>query len=355
MAPVGLKDVARAAGVSYKTVSRVVNGEATVSGETRRRVQEAVAQLGYRPNHSARSLRRGRTQTLRLIMYLGEAHVRQERFQDDVVAAIIDRSAAMGYSVLLELARDDDDAAQLARYGDRRSDGTVLLDGREASPIVPVLVRSGTPTVVLVNPEATPAFASVDADFAGGAEAMVGYLIDQGHRRIAHIGDNPVIHSSRGRRAGYERALRRAGIDVDERLIDVAGPMRHHGYASAGRLLDRHPDLTAFFCVNDLSALGAIECLRARGRRVPQDASVTGYDDIAAARYATPPLTTVRIPWYEMAETATARLIASIDGRGDFPFRREFPVEVTLRGTTGPAPDADRRPAGGRNDPVADR
>ena len=91
--PPGLKDVAKVAGVSYKTVSRVVNGEATVSDETRRRVEVAVTQLGYRPNHSARSLRRGRTQTLRLIMFLGKAHVRQERFQDDVIAAIIDRSA----------------------------------------------------------------------------------------------------------------------------------------------------------------------------------------------------------------------------------------------------------------------
>src|SRR6266508_113804 len=105
MAQVGLKDVARAAGVSYKTVSRVVNGEATVSTATRLRVEAAVAELSYRPNLSARSLRRGRTQTLRLVMYLRETHLRHERFQDEVIAAIINHATASGYSVLLELAR----------------------------------------------------------------------------------------------------------------------------------------------------------------------------------------------------------------------------------------------------------
>ncbi|MEA2523390.1 MAG: hypothetical protein QOF73_617 [Thermomicrobiales bacterium] len=338
VAQVVLKDVARAAGVSYKTVSRVVNGEALVSEATRRRVEAAVAELGYQPNHSAQSLRRGRTHTLRLIMYLRETHLRQERFQDEVIAAIIDRATQAGYSVLLELTRDDDSPAQLARFGDRRSDGTILLDGRSASPLVPTLRRGGTPTVILVNPDADPSFGSIDANFVGGARQMVRHLIELGHRRIAHLADDPALHSSRGRRQGYEEALREAGIEPEGDLMEPTGYTRNHGSAAAERVLARRPEVTAFFCVNDLTALGAVEYLRQSGRRVSEDVSVTGYDDISLARYATPPLTTLRIPWYEMAEAATSQVIGAVAGDEAFPARREFPVELILRETTGPAP-----------------
>jgi DNA-binding LacI/PurR family transcriptional regulator len=338
VAQVGLKDVARAAGVSYKTVSRVVNGEAPVSEATRSRVEAAVAELGYRPNLSARNLRRGRTQTLSLVMYIRETHLRHERFQDEVIAAIINRATAANYSVLLELVRVEDPPEQLARFGDRRSDGTILLDGRSESPVVAILRNAGIPTVMLVNPEAEATFGSVDVDFHGGAVRMVRRLVELGHRRIAHLADDPDIHSSRGRRQGYEQALREAGIAVEEELIVATGFMRHHGYAATGRLLDRRPDVTAFFCVNDLTAFGVVECLKERGKRVPGDASVTGYDDIPLARHATPPLTTVRIPWYEMSEAATAHLIDAVEGRSTAVARQVFPVEVIERETTGPAP-----------------
>jgi DNA-binding LacI/PurR family transcriptional regulator len=338
VAQVGLKDVARAAGVSYKTVSRVVNGEAPVSAETRSRVEAAISELGYRPNLSARNLRRGRTQTLSLVMYIRETQLRHERFQDEVIAAIVHTATSANYSVLLELVRVEDPPDHLARFGDRRSDGTILLDGRKESPVAAILRNAGIPTVMLVNPEAEATFGSVDVDFYGGAVQMVRRLIELGHRRIAHLADDPDIRSSRGRRQGYEQALQEAGIAVEEELIVPTGYMRHHGYAATNQLLDRRPDVTAFFCVNDLTAFGVVECLKARGKRVPEDASVTGYDDIPLARHATPPLTTVRIPWYELSAAATAHLIEAVEGRSTTVAREVFPVELVERETTGPAP-----------------
>lgn len=336
MPAVGLKDVARIAGVSYKTVSRVVNGEAPVSDETRRRVEAAVAELGYRPNQSARNLRRGRTQTIRLVIHLRGPQLRQERFQDDVVSAVVNQATAANYSVLLELTRTGDSPAQLARFGDRRSDGTILLDGRSDSPMVPVLRGAAEPTVIMVNPDADPGFGSVDADFVGGADVIVSHLIDQGHRRIAHLADDMVIHSSRGRLQGYETALRRAGLP-SEGLVEMTGYTRQHGYDGTARLFARASDVTAIVCVNDLTAFGAIDYLRENGLEVPDDVSVTGYDDIALARWSTPPLTTLHIPWFEMAEAATASLIATLGGEQPPLIRQTFPVELVPRETAGPA------------------
>jgi DNA-binding LacI/PurR family transcriptional regulator len=268
-------------------------------------------------------------------MHIRESHLLDERFQDEVIAAVVDAGTAAGYSILLELTRDTDSPAQLARLGDLRADGTVLLDGRSQSPVAPVLAANANPTVVLVNPELEQSFGSIDADFEGGAYRMVTYLIKLGHRRIAHIGDDLRLHSSRQRHLGYECAIRDAGLDVDPNLTVIAGYMRHHGVTATKELLVRAPDFTAIFCVNDLTAFGAIDCLTAQGRRVPDDVSVTGYDDIAAAQHHEPPISTIHIPWYEMAEASTTAVIAAIE-RGESPSTHVFAVDQVIRSTTGP-------------------
>lgn len=338
MATSRLKDVAQRAGVSYKTVSRVVNGEPGVGEATRLRVQQAIDELGYQANHSARSLRRGRTQTIRFILGLREMHLRQERFQDDVIAAVADAGTAAGYSILLELARSGDTAAELARFSDKRADGTLLLEGRKDTSLIPILKASQTPTVLLVNPDAEPSFGSVSVDFEGGAFEMVSRLIALGHRRIAHIADDQRLFSSSERLAGYRRALETAGIPYDESLVIVRDYSRQSGVEAAGLLMAMQPRPTALFCVNDLTALGALDYLREHGIRVPDEVSVTGFDDIPMARLADPPLSTIHIPWYEAAEAATVALIQAIEGKQLAPVRQDLPVEIVLRESTGPAP-----------------
>ena len=338
-----IKDVARESGVSYKTVSRVVNGdEANVGAATRQKVQEVIATLGYRPHHGARSMRSGRTHMLRLVVTTGSDRFLANPYQDDVVAGVADAASDRGYAVLLELVRRETSEPPPGLV-ERRVDGTILLDSRMPQPLlVPALRESGAPCVVLANREVDPTLGWIDADFCGGAERLVRYLLDLGHRRIAHLTDNPAYRSSQARRVGYERALLNAGISPDPGLIVMAGHLREHGVVATAELLDRRSDFTAIFCVNDLTALGAIECLQRHGVRVPDEVSVTGYDDITMARYATPPLTTVRLPWYEMGAAAVEMVVDAIEGLQPFPDGREFAVELCLRDSTAPAPPDHR-------------
>jgi LacI family transcriptional regulator len=342
MAP-SIKDVARRSGVSYKTVSRVINGETQVSAETRRRVQAAIAELGYRPHHGARSLRRGRSQALRLLMHNRTERFLLNPFQDEVIAGVVDAAARRGYAVMIEPVGRPNLPDPALGFSERRVDGTILLDSRVPCLLATALRESNAPAVMIANRDMDPSLGWVDADFRGGAEQMVSYLINLGHRRIAHITDDPALRSTEERRVGYERALLAAGIIPDPTLIIRAGQLRHEGFAAAEELITGGRNFTAIFCVNDLTAFGAIECLQRYGVRVPEDVSVTGYDDIYLARYAAPPLTTVRLPWYEMGNAAAEQVIGAVESTEAYPVGREFPAEICLRGTTGPAPQATLR------------
>lgn len=341
-----IKDVARRSGVSYKTVSRVINGEAPVSADTRRRVQEAIAALGYRPHHAARSLRRGRNFALRLMMHTGTARFLLNPFQDEVVAGVVDAASRHGYAIVIEPTVRPDRPEVGPGFAERRVDGTILVDSRVPCLAAAALRDSGAPAVVIANREIDPTLGWIDADFRGGAERMVGHLLDLGHRRVAHLTDDPTLRSTQQRRAGFENALLGAGISPDPALIVRAGQLRHEGFAATESLLAAGTDFTAIFCVNDLTAFGAIECLVRQELRVPEDVSVTGYDDIYLARFAAPPLTTAHIPWYEMGVAAVEQVIGAIEGSGPYPVGLEFPVELCLRATTAPVARskiADRR------------
>lgn len=343
-----IKDVAKASGVSYKTVSRVINDEGGASPATRERIRAAIADLGYRPHHGARSLRRGRTETLRLIAHRrDQGRLLTNPFMDDVIGGVVDTAARLGYAVLVELIDQHPGTEPVSPgFHERRVDGNILLDSRLPEPLLtPILRDAGAPAVVLANRDVDPALGWIDADFRGGGERLVSYLLDLGHRRIAHLADDPSLRSSVARRAGYERALVARGIPPDPALVELGGQYREDGDAATERLLVRCPDMTAIFAVNDLSAFGAIDCLRRHGRRVPEDVSVTGFDDIALARWADPPLTTVHIPWYEMAAAAAELLVGAAEGTREFPAGLEFPVELCLRGPTAAAgPDGGSLP-----------
>jgi len=334
--------VAKASGVSYKTVSRVINDEGGASPATRERIQAAISELGYRPHHGARSLRRGRTETLRLIAHRRDQGHRllTNPFMDDVIGGVVDTAARLGYAVLVELVGNHAGTETVSPgFHERRVDGNILLDSRLPEPLLtPILREAGTPALVLANRDLDPALGWIDADFRGGGERLVGHLLDLGHHRIAHLADDQSLRSSIARREGYERALAARGIQPDPDLVELGGQYREDGDAATERLLARRPDVTAIFAVNDLSAFGAIDCLRRHGRRVPADVSVTGYDDIALARWSDPPLTTVHLPWYEMAAAAVELLVGAAEGTREFPAGLEFPVDLCLRGSTGEAP-----------------
>jgi len=323
-------DVAAAAGVSTATVSRVLAGVGHARPETRARVLEAARALDYRPSEVARALKRRSTQTLGLIV----TDIENPYFPQ-LVRSVEDAAREAGYFVLLGNAADDPDreGSYLDLLADRRVDGLIVaassLGGRHrewlAAPRVPVvLVNTVAPEVAL------PAVLSDNVD---GGRLAAAHLLGLGHRRFAYLKPPARNEDAKARLAGVRTALDDAPGDV-ELVIANGDALVPGGEQAALEVLDLAPDTTAVIAYNDLMAIGALRALRQRGRRVPADASVIGFDDIAVAAYVDPPLTTIAQRTDEMGRWAVGRLTGTVNGADTV----RLPVELRVRESTGPAP-----------------
>ena len=327
-----IADVAAKAGVSTATVSRVLAGVGRARPETQARVLEAARELGYRPSEVARSLKRRSTQTLGLII----TDIENPYFPQ-LVRSVEDAARAAGYSVLLCNASDDPEreASYLDLLVERRVDGLVIAasslgarhgDWLTAPPIPVVLVNTAAPEADVP---------SIMSDNEGGASMVTRHLIDLGHQRFGYLMPPPRNVDAPERLAGVRKALRDAGIPSDALQVARGEALVWGGEVAAGQLLDRAPETTAFIAYNDLMAIGALRALRRRGRRVPAEASVAGFDDVALAAYVDPPLTTIAQRTEEMGRWAVARLVGE-DPLG--PSSVRLPVDLQARESTGPAP-----------------
>ncbi|SEG94439.1 DNA-binding transcriptional regulator, LacI/PurR family [Nonomuraea solani] len=289
---VGLKDVARLAGVSVKTVSNVVNGYVHVTPATRTRVEAAIKELNYRPNLSARNLRQGRTGIIALavpeldIPYFAElAHF--------VVACAEER----GLTVLIDQTGATREREQLVAEGFRAH----LIDGLIFSPLAltadDLAARVDDTPMVLLGERVSGGTADhIVVDNVAAARDATLHLASLGRRRIAAIGaqDDAVAETSRLRLAGYRQALKETGLPRDDRLVvPVEAYHRADGARAMAALLDSGPMPDAVFCFNDLLALGALRTLLERGHSVPGEVALAGFDDIEDGRYGTPTLTTI--------------------------------------------------------------
>lgn len=310
-----LRDVAELAGVSIRTVSNVVNGYAPVSDATRRRVEAAVEQIGYRPNVLARNLRRGRSGLLALVV--PELDV---PYFAELARAVIAQARGQGFTVVVDQTDGEPERErELVLSGSRAT----LFDGVILSPVAlsqeDLSRRSArVPLVLLGERIADSPFDHVAIDNASAARAATGHLFALGRRRIAAIGDQPYEtgETAQVRTRGYRLAHVDAGVPVDESLLV---PTRHFhrddGARAMATLLDgpsQPPD--AVFCFNDLLALGAIRTLLSRGLRVPEDVAVIGFDDIEDGRYATPSLSTISPDKAQIAQLAVQRLVDRVEG-----------------------------------------
>lgn len=311
---VTIKDVARRAGFSVATVSRVLNNkDDAVRPETRRRVEEAAAELGYTPNRAARSLITRKTHAFGVI--LPDLH---GEFFSEVIRGIERTAQQEGYHLLVSSShshRDEIEAAVQAMHG--RIDGLVIMSpGIPARDLLPALPAS-LPCVLLNCDTDGAACPGVNIDNYGGARGMVRHLLAGGHRRIAIIKGEPGNHDARERLRGYRDALAEAGVAADPAL-EAEGDF---GEAAGGRavrtLLELTERPTAIFAANDSMAIGALSALRLAGVEVPGDMAVAGFDDIPIARYASPPLSSVHVPIQELGAAAVTRLLAAIGGDGD--------------------------------------
>jgi LacI family transcriptional regulator len=333
-------DVARRAGVSTATVSRVLSGLGRARPETRDRVAMAARELDYRPSGIARSLKLRTTRTIGLIV----TDIENPYFPE-LVRAIEDAARAEGYAVLLCNASNDPEreAGYLDLLVERRVDGIVIAASALGAHHREWLAQAPLP-VVLVNTVARGiAMPAVTSDNRAGGRQAIDHLLGLGHRRIGHL-TAPRNLDAPERLAGA-RAAMAAARSTRESLVVVAGdPGVAGGEEAMGDLLDRAADVTAVFAYNDLMAIGAMRAIRARGRRVPQDISVVGFDDVALAAYVDPPLTTIVQSTAEMGRWAfdrLGRLLSRPSPPGNARVDRavvRLPVRLEIRESTAPAP-----------------
>ncbi|MDL4818492.1 LacI family DNA-binding transcriptional regulator [Actinomadura opuntiae] len=303
-----LEDVARVAGVSRATVSRVVNGIRNVSPEIQEAVWKAVATTGYAPNRAARSLVTRRTGTVALIISgVGEEESREEPapalFEDPffgrVVAGALGSLRSRGSQLVLMLADSPGARSEVvARLREGSCDGALVVSMRGSDPLPRMLVDAGQPTVLFAKPTQPVRTSYVDCAHRDGAKLAADHLVSRGRTRIAAIAGPLDVPAAQERLVGFQEALVRHDlpcVGFVESDFTQAG-----GQAAMERLLRECPDVDGVFAANDLMAHGAVLVLRDHGRRVPEDVAVVGYDDSSAALAGRPQLTTVRQPVEEM-------------------------------------------------------
>ena len=309
---VTIKDVAREAGVSVATVSRVWNDADFVSPETRQRVAEVAARLGYSPHGAARSLITRTTFALGVLLpdLYGE-------FFSEIIRGIDHVVRAAGYHILVSSShesKDEIDAALRSMRG--RVDGMIIMSSDlEAQRTLRTL--QGSFPVVLLNGDAeSKAFDTITIENHEGARAMTRHLVARGHRRIAMIAGPERNHDAAERLRGYRTTLTENRIELDESLVVQGDFSELSGHLAVTQLLALESRPTAIFAANDSMAIGALSALRENDLRVPHDMAVAGFDDIPLARYMNPPLSTVHVDISQLGARAAALLLLSLQKNG---------------------------------------
>ena len=329
-APSTLLDVAREAGVSASTVSRILNGTAKVSDAKRLKILDAIEKMNFTPNQMAQNLKSGRSMTIGIVV-----QDISSPFFDEALRGVDDGLKATGYTSVIVSghwnAQEEEDRIRLLLA--RKVDGIILLSGRISDEAV-VRFSHRRPIVSTGRDIRTPKAIGFKIDNEYGAFLAVNHLIGLGHRRIAFVA-GPDNHADANERLkGYARALTQADIVVDDALITQGDFHEACGLIAVNHLFETRQQFTAIFAANDLTANGVRLGLYRKGIRVPDDISLVGFDDLPGSAYTAPPLTTVHQPIYDMGLIATKTLLAIIEGKEshwELP-----PLELVVRETTRP-------------------
>jgi DNA-binding LacI/PurR family transcriptional regulator len=336
-------DVAAMAHVSRTTVSFVLNErvDIRIPDDTRQRVLDAAATLGYHPNSVARQLAGGASRTLGLVLRQSPEQVANDGLLAETLRGLAGAARAADHRVLLEtLVPGEGRYASLVRSG--RTDGLIVSGPRYDDDELVDLARDGFPVVIQGSLPGLEV-PSVDVDNEAGARLAVEHLLALGHRRIACITNAPLAYTAASERlAGYRGALAAAGIDEEPGLVVEGAFDAQSGHRAMAEILARTtPD--AFFVASDVVAIGAIAGLREAGLSVPGDISVVGFDAIPLAAYLDPPLTTISLPAHDLGRAAGLALLDRIAGR-PVAGRTLLPTELIVRASTAPRHGAARRP-----------
>jgi LacI family transcriptional regulator len=339
-------DVAREAGVSRTTVSFVLSGrtDVRISPRTRQRVLEAARRLGYHPHAPAQQLAGAASRTLGLVVRQDPEQVAVDALLPATLQGLTSAAQGAGYRVLVEaLGGSDDGYGALLRSG--RVDGLIVSGPRSTDDQLRCLHDEGYP-IVLQGHLPGSGLPSVDVDNRLGARRAVDHLLELGHRVIGLITNAPLEYTAAAERLdGYRTALEEAGLTFDPTLVAEGAFVPESGRQAILTLLARRPDCTAVFVASDVVALGALGGARSVGRRIPEDLSLVGFDDIPLAAFFDPPLTTLRIPAFELGHTAGRTLLDRLHGRPVEP-RVLLATELVVRGSAVPLSSGRRAPPG---------
>ena len=302
-------------GVSVQTISRVINGRPDVSPETRAAVEAAIAAVGFQPSAVARSLVQRRSYTLGVIAaglrYFGVAQT---------LNGITEESEASGYALLLKEIPSTGDLDLLQVIGflmAHRVEGIIVAAPDRGEADVRGHLPHSAPPIVFLKSEPSPMFSTILIDNYGGGRQATSHLVALGRRRIAHLGGPLDWQEARDRQQGWRDTLRDAGLEPGR--LAVGNWSAASGAVEMARVLDEEPELDAVFAANDQMALGAMSVLRSRGRTIPEQVAVVGFDGMEEAAYFRPSLTTVRQPLRELGQLAVRELLATVSGAAPRP------------------------------------
>jgi DNA-binding LacI/PurR family transcriptional regulator len=334
-----LEEVARAAGVSRATASRVVNGSPTVGLDARHSVERAIDKLGYIPNRAARSLVTRRNDSVAVLITEPTGRFFGDPFFAEVLRGVSAGLAARQLQLVLLLCQSPEEERRAERYlSGGHVDGVILFSLHGEDPLPEHLQSFGIPAVVLGESPRGARITTVDNDNRGGAIAAVNHLIDQGRTRIATISGPLDMPAAVTRRLGYLDALRAAGLKSDPSLEEVGEFTREGGIHAMQTLLGRCPDIDAVFAASDLMAAGALYVLYTAGRRVPEDVAVVGFDDSIIALSTQPPLSSVRQSMEVMGRELVNVLLETIGARDNVVRRVVLEAELIVRQSSGGPP-----------------
>ncbi len=326
-----IREVAESAGVSYATVSHVINNTRLVSPETRERVVAAMDALHYRPNALARSLRQGKTNTIGLVLPDSA-----NPFFAEISRSIEDAAFKKGYSVFL--CNTELDTQRELFYVDvlskKQVDGIIFVAAGDQADSVDFLLRRSMPLVMVDRNVPTVEADAVLTDNQLGGFLATQHLLELGHTRIACIAGPSSITPSAERIIGYRQALEQAGISYDENLIVRGDYHAQSGMDITHSLLTMTPRPTAIFALNDLMAIGALRAATEAGYLIPDDIAIVGYDDLEIARFTNPPLTTIAQPKKEIGRQAVHLLVDRMSEKSRPPSRLVLPPELIVRRST---------------------
>ncbi|MFC5470633.1 LacI family DNA-binding transcriptional regulator [Cohnella suwonensis] len=336
------KEVAKLAGVSEATVSRVLNGIGPMKETTKKRVLEAAKQLNYELNAVASSFARGRSGNLGVVMpHVPKVHLFSTYYFSELLSGIGEAVRSKGYGLLL-LFRDPATAFDyVSLYRTQRVDACIVLGASGiASEAAGVrrLAEEGLPFCVMDQSFDHPGTGIVAADHERGGYDAVRHLLDKGCRRIGFLNGSPQYSNSSDRRIGYERALREAGIEPDGSIVYEGNYSRTSGRKAAEAVYRDLDRLDGIFVANDRMAIGLIQELRAKGCDVPERLKLVAYDDSDAASLTEPPLTTVKVPFYEMGKLAAEKLLVRLSGKEQddaLPINEKLQTELKVRKSSG--------------------